>query len=124
MSVITAIELDDLVAPCKPAREPDARHRRLSAAVHHPHFFDRRHPLTDQFRQFHFERIRNSKTQAARGRLAHRIDYHLRRMPKDRRSPTADVIDVFVSIDIPNLRSLSACDEEWLAIDVAKRAHR
>src|SRR5262249_7690284 len=38
MPMITAIELDNLIASRECAREPDARHRRFRAAVHHSHF--------------------------------------------------------------------------------------
>ena len=47
MPVIAAVELDDLIASGERAREPDARHRRFRAAVHHSHFFDGRHPFAD-----------------------------------------------------------------------------
>ena len=45
VTVIAAVELDDLVAPGESARQPKARHRRFGAAVDHPNFFDRRHPI-------------------------------------------------------------------------------
>ena len=75
VAVITAFELDDLVATGESAREPQARHRRFRPAVDHPHFFDRRNPAADQFRHFHFERIGNSKTDTARRRVANRLDH-------------------------------------------------
>ena len=58
------------------------------------------------------------------GSVAHRIDNDFRRMTENRRSPAADVIDVFISIDIPNFRAGGACDEKWLAIHIAKCADR
>ena len=72
VAVIAAVELDDLVASGEAARQPDARHRRLGAAVHHPHLFDRRHPAADQFRHLHFERIGNAEADAAAGGLRER----------------------------------------------------
>jgi len=44
-------------------------------------------------------------------------------MTEDRRAPTADVIDVFISIDIPNLRAFSARNEKRLTANIAKRTH-
>src|SRR5438034_11445557 len=51
------------------------------------------------------------------------IDNYGRCMSQNRRTPAADVIDVFVAIDIPNLRTFRALDKKWLGIDVAKCAH-
>ena len=47
VSVITPIELDDLISAGERAREANARHRCFRAAVYHPHFFDGRHPVAD-----------------------------------------------------------------------------
>src|SRR6202022_3342604 len=87
MSVITTVELDNLVAFCKGARETNARHRRLCPTVDHAHFFDRRHPLADELGHFYFERIRNSETKTAPRRIAHGIDNYFRRVPEGGLSP-------------------------------------
>ena len=55
--------------------------------------------------------------------VADRLAHHLRRMPEDRRSPGADVIDELVAIDIPDVRPFRALDKERLAADAAKSAH-
>ena len=123
MSVVAPVELDDLVASRERAREPNARRSRFRAAIHHPHFLDRRHPLADQFRHFHFERIRNSKAQPARGSVAHGVHDHFRRMPENRRPPAPDVIEIFISIEIPNFRAFCTRDKERFATNVTKRAH-
>src|SRR5260370_6366590 len=90
---------------------------------YHSHLFDRRHPLTDQFDQFHLEWIRNSETQSARGCTPHSIDNDFRRVTENRGTPTPDVVDIFVSIDVPNCRAGCALDEERFAADVTERAH-
>src|SRR5437588_422023 len=102
MAMIAAIELDDLVPPNKSAGQANARHRGFSSAIDHSDFFDRRHPLANQLGHFDFERIWNSKTQSARGRVAHGIDNYFWRVTKNRRSPAADVIDVFLSVRVQN----------------------
>ena len=45
---------------------------------------------------------------------------------RDRESPAPNshVIDVFIAIDIPDLRPSAAVDKKRFAADVAKRAHR
>ncbi len=120
--MVTPVEFDNLVPSRKRARETNARHGRFCAAIYHPHFLDRRHPVANQFRQFHFKRIWNSKAQATRGGFAHCIHNDFWRMAENRRPPTADVIDVFISIDIPNPRTFRARDEERLAANIAKCA--
>ena len=45
-------------------------------------------------------------------------------MTENRRTPAADVVDVFFSIDIPDPRACSALDEKWFAADIAKRTDR
>ena len=123
VAVIAALELDDLVAAGEPARQPKAGHRRLRAAVDHSHLLDRRDPAADQLGHFHFERIGNAEADAARGRLADRVEHDRRRVPEDRRAPGADVIDVFVAVDVPNPGALRAVDEERLAAEAAEGAH-
>ena len=44
-------------------------------------------------------------------------------MTKNSRAPAADVIDVFVSIDVPNFRTGRALNEKRFAADIAQRAH-
>src|SRR6266513_3370474 len=102
MAVVAAVKFNDLVAPSESARQANARHRRLGPAVDHPDLLNRWHPLADQFRQFHFERVRNSKTQSARGRIPHVVDHNFRGVTENSRTPTPDVIDEFPSIDVPD----------------------
>ena len=124
MAVVAAVELDDLVASGEPARQPDAGHGCFRAAVHHPHLFDRRHRVANQCRQLDFELIGNAETDPARGRVAHGVDHDFRRVTENGWTPAADIIDVIVSVDIPDSRAFRAHDEERFAPDIAKRADR
>src|SRR5438876_1480932 len=109
--MITAVELNDLVAASKSACQPDGRHGRFCAAADHSHFLDGGNPFADELRHFHLQRIRNSKTETALRGFAYCIDNHFRGMTQNRRAPTAYVIDVFILIDIPNLCALSYSKE-------------
>ena len=124
MPVVAAVEFNDLVSSGKRASEAKARHRRFGTAAYHAHLFDRWHPIADQLRHLHFQRVRNPEAQTACRRGAHGINDNLWPVPEKRRSPAADKIDVLVSIDIPNSRTLSASDKEWFGPNVAKRADR
>ena len=55
--------------------------------------------------EFYFERIRNPETDAARDRFAEGLDNNIRSVTENSRPPAADVIDVFVSVDIENPRA-------------------
>src|SRR5437667_9880401 len=123
MSVITAIELNDFVMAGESARQPNTRHGRFRAAIDHAHFFDRRHPLADQFRHFHFERIWYAKSQATRGCFSHCIDNYLWGVSQNRRAPTTDVIDVFIPVHIPNLRALRTLNKKWVFAHMTKCTH-
>ena len=121
--MIATFELDDLVAPGETASQPDARHGGFRSAIDHPDFFDRRNPLADQLRHLDFERIWNAETNAARGRRADRIDDDSRSVTEDRRAPGPDVVDVFISIDVPDPRAFCALDKERFSLQAAKSAH-
>ena len=123
VTVIAAFELDDLVPAGEAAGEPDARHGRFGAAVHHPHLLDRGHPFADQLGHLDFEWIWNSEADAPHHRFMDRIDHYARCMTQNRRAPGSDVINVLVAIDVPNLCAFSALDKERLAIQSAKCAH-
>ena len=45
-------------------------------------------------------------------------------MAEDRRSPGADIINVFVAVHVPKVRAFRLVDKERLATDGAERAHR
>src|SRR5947209_19073382 len=44
-------------------------------------------------------------------------------MAEDRRTPRADVVDVFPTVDVPDPRTGRALDEKWLASYAAEGAH-
>ena len=108
MSVVAAFKLDDFVPPGEPSCQPDAAHRRLGAAVDHPHSFDRGNEITDHFRHFHLERIWNSKAQSFGGGAADGGDHGIRSMAENRRTPCAHVVDELPAFDREDACSLSS----------------
>ena len=123
MAVVTAFELDDFIPTGEAAREADAAHRRLSAAVDHTDFFHRGHHAADRFRHFHLEGIRRAKTQSALGRLAHGFDHWLRCVAEDRRSPGADKIDKLPIFDSGEAASLGRLHKKRFAAHATKSPH-
>src|SRR6266516_6650317 len=102
MAVITTVELDDLVASGKTARQANGRHAGFRAGVAHADLLHAGHRGTDQFRHRHLERIRNAKTRAVFRGLLNRLNYFRVRMAEDGGPPSANVVDVFVAIYVPH----------------------
>src|SRR5581483_10956601 len=111
MSVVAAVEFDDLVSTSESARKPQARHGRLRPAVDHAHLFDRHHPATDEVGHLHFERVWNSKAQTVDRGGGDSIHHNARSVAENRGAPAADVVDVFPAIDIVDAGALRALHE-------------
>ena len=80
--------------------------------------------FADQLRHRDFERIWNAETRAVIGGGFHRRNNFWMRMTENRRSPSEHVIDVVIAIDIPDVRTAGAINEERLPAHRAKGAHR
>src|SRR5438046_10109354 len=91
VAMITTGELDDLVAFSESSRQPEAGHRCLCATIHHPDFFDCRHPCANQLRHFDFERIGNAETDASLSRIADGANDKWRRVSENGRTATAQL---------------------------------
>ena len=99
MPVVAAFELDDLLPAGETPGQPDAAHRRLCAAVDQADLFHRGNQLADHSRHVDFQGIGNAETQPVGRSGAHRGDYRVRRMPEDRRTPGANVINELPAFD-------------------------
>ncbi len=122
MSVVAAVELDDLVAAGEAAGQPDGRHRRLRAGVAHAHLFHAGDCVHHQVGHLHFVGIRYAEARPVVGGVFHRLDDARRGVAMDRRTPGADVIDVFIAVDVADLGAAGVIDEEGIASDGAKGA--
>ncbi len=123
MAVITPVELDDFVALREPAREADRTHARFRAGICHADFLHAWHQRTDELRHRDFKRVRDAETRAvAGGGLDGGNDFGMR-MTQYGRPPGADVINQFVAVHVPDMRTFGPVDEERPAADGAERAH-
>src|SRR5882757_6196449 len=123
MSVITALELHDGVAPGEGASQPDRAHGRLGAGAHEAHQLDGRHERYDAARKLRFKRRRGAEAQAVRGDLLHGLDDLRMSVTQDHGSPGADVIDVAPIVRGEHVRALGFLEENRLAADAAKSAN-
>src|SRR4051812_44352871 len=124
MPMVTAIELYYFVPPGKAPGQPDCRHARLRSRIAHADFLHAWESLSNEFRHPHFEGVGNSKTGSAFGRVLHCLNDPGMSMPKDSRTPCADVIDVFVAVHVPDSGSFGAVGKKWLSSHRPKSAHR
>src|SRR5438552_16966482 len=115
MAMITTGELDDLVAFGESARQSQARHCRLGSAIHHPYFFNRRHPSADQLGHFHFERIRNTEANASLRLIVDSANDNWGCVSENGRPPASDVLDQPNTIASPNARAFRARNNNWHA---------
>ena len=112
VAVVAALELDDLVPPGESAGEADGRHGGLGSRVAHAHLLHAVHGFRDQSGHLHFQRIGDPEAGAEGGAFPDRVDNDIGCVSQDCRAPGADVVDVLVSIHIPDVRPLGAVHKE------------
>ncbi len=98
--VIAAFELDDLVAPCRRARDADRAHRRLGTRADEPDALERGHQPPDPRGELHFERARRPVAGAEPAGRSQRFDEPAGSVTVNQRSPRHHVIDERVAVDI------------------------
>src|SRR5882672_431449 len=123
MAVITTVEFNDFVAPREPTRQADGRHRGFRPRVAHSHLLHAGNQLADQPRHRDFEWIRNPEAGSILRRLLNSFSNSRMRMPKNGRTPGADVINILVPIHVPDPRALGPIDEKRLPSYRPERAH-
>src|SRR5437667_10682463 len=115
MAVITALELDDLVAPGEAARRTNRGHAGFGAGVAQADLLHARHRGAEQFGHRHLKWIRNAKAGAVLRHLLDCLDDFRVRVAEDRRAPGAGEDEVFVAIDIPHARAFGPPNTHMLA---------
>src|SRR5262245_22365497 len=124
MTVIAAVKLHDPFAARKRAGQPNCRHRSLGSGIHEPNLLHRGNEFADEFGKFHLAFRWRAERRTDGENAFQRFENLGRTMPKQQRSPGTDIIDVFTAIDIPDARTFTAGNEERLATDRTKSAHR
>ncbi len=123
MTVITTLELDDLVAFGVGACKSQCRHGRFRPRIDEADHLDVGHEIHHTFGKFNFQR-----TGRAVGRSFHRrlLDgFHDFRvgMSRDERPPREDIVNVAIAVHVEEIGSLAALDEERLSTHSAEGAH-
>ena len=113
MAVVAALELDDLVATREATCQTDGTHRRLRPRVHHAHTLYRREELRTN-KLCHLD-LAGITSPVARPLLQLTADSLLDgrvSVSEEQRSPGADVVDVFIAIDVKDVGALAVIDIE------------
>ena len=123
MTVIAALELDQLAATGVAARQADGAHAGFGARTHQANLFGAGRQLEDLLGQLDLALGRRPKREPVQRGLLHGLQHLRVAVPQDHRAPGADVIDVAGALGIPHVGALGAGDETGRATHGAKRAH-
>ena len=123
MPVIAPVELDDDVAPGRPAREPDRAHRRLRARGHEAHHLHGRHRARDHLRHLDLGASGRPIARPPPRGLGDRLDHRRRGVAENERSPRAEEVDVGAPVGVHDARPLGALHEDRRAAHTPERAH-
>ncbi len=124
MTVIAAFELDDVFAFCISARQADCGHGRFRARADEANFLHVREGGQHQFCKISFRRSRCSEAGSVARCADDGVEDIRLGMAENKRSPGSDVVDVFVFVRVPDVRTFAAHDEWRVATHGSKRAHR
>ena len=100
VSVITALELDQQVAPGEATRQANGAHRRFGTRADQTHHLERRQQTAQQVGHVDFALGRRAEGQASRSGLLHGNDHFRMGVAKDQRPPRADVVKINFPIGI------------------------
>jgi hypothetical protein len=124
VAVVTALELDDLVAAREAARQTDGTHGRLRPRADEAHQLDGGHDLADPPGQLGLDGRGRAERQPVERGGPHRLDDRRVGVAEDHRAPGAHVIDVLPAVFPPDAGAGGLADEHRLAADGTERADR
>ena len=125
MAVVAALELDDLISPREATCQTDGTHRRLRPRVHHAHTLYRGEELRAN-KLCHLD-LTGITSPVARTLLQLTADSLLDgrvSVPEEQGPPGADVVDVFIAIDVKDVGALAVIDIEGGEAYRAEGTHR
>jgi len=124
VTVIAAVKFYNVVALCETARRTNCAHHSFGPAAGKTDEFDRWKNFADEFCKLRFAFGRSTKTSSRFCGFANCVHHFLAGMAKKCRSPRADVVDIFFSVGVEDVRATCTIDKNRFAADMLKRAHR
>src|SRR5205085_9047190 len=104
----------------KPTCQADGAHRRLRARTRHAHHLNGRHGTNDQFSQLRFKFGRSAKREAAAHRFVDCLNDSGMRVAQNEWTPRTDIVEVTIAINVVEIRSFPARNEQGMAAHGAK----
>ena len=123
MTVVAALELQNLFAAGCGARHAQRGHGRLRSGVHQANALDRGESLTNPLSQIHFAFRRSSEAGPGCEHSCQRFHDLGMAVAEDQRTPGAYVVDVSSAVHVNNPRAFPARDEDGVTPDRPKGAH-
>jgi hypothetical protein len=122
--VVAAFEFHDLAAAGKAACQANRAHGRLGAGTDQAHLLHAGYEIDQQLGHFQFSRGRGAEGKAIFGRFLYGFDHGRVRVPKDHRTPGADIVHIILAVLIPYISALAALEEYRRAAHRAEGTHR
>ena len=104
-TVVVTLELDDQRPSCGGSGEPKSQGDRFRARHQEAHPLGARDEAADLFGKLELAAMLTREELAVRQGLGHGVHHSIRRMPKDVRAETEQVVDVVIAIHILHVRA-------------------
>ena len=111
VSVIAALELDNLVPTGGAPGQPDGGHHSLGTGVDHAHHFNARHQLHHELGNLHLPGSRCAERQSVPDSFLHRLPDHGVVMAQNHGAPGADVVQIIPAVHIIDVAALGSLDK-------------
>ncbi len=124
MTVVTALEFDNLVAPGVAAGQPDGAHGGFGAGVDHPHQVHVGHDPAQCAGQFGFNLGRGAEAQAELQLGLHGLQYRRVGVAQNHRPPGQHIVDVALALAVIQVGPFGPFHKQRRAPDAAECAYR
>ena len=115
-----ADEAHDLVLAGMGARQADRHVRGLGARRGEAHLLGRRDQLAHQLGPAHFQLVARAVMRAEIHLALHRLDHGGMGMAQQHGAVAAEIVDIFVAVDVPLARALGAGDVDGIGVEIAR----
>ena len=122
MAVVVAGKFHDLIASRGTACEADGTHGRFGSRVDETDHFDGSHRVDDQTGETGFQNGRRSETRSGMEDLLKCSENFRMTVAEDHGAPGADVIDVAVPVNVGEVCTFRALNEDGVSADCAECA--
>ena len=121
--MICARELDHQLSPSRRAREAQSGHRRLCPGAGEPCHLRARDSGHHLLGKLDLRLGGRPVARAAQARRHHRLHHHGVSVTQNQGTPGADVVQIAVAVDVHEVGSARARDEDRIPADEAHRPH-